>query len=301
MSSESAKPKCDIVYDESGRLVSDVFFEFGVQFNEYVIQNERDASWIVVSREESDDASTVRWLGTEVLHEGLPKDWQRYRHDCPVSKQHKTQLLINTKTMYADLCGDSEVSAFLPNSTGDEVVVSDEFMGRLQKTGLTGMRFFPLRINVNQSGTEKTGNPKLFVLELTGRIWERSRKVLGKPNACPFCSFGPLLCSACGDFYPDCPKCGKHTMMLWIAHPGGKDKQLASDDVPAKGRILRGETWDGADFVQANDRKFLTKRALDWLLCVHAKPMYVRPTQVLVDGMSVEQKQWLKRAKKSLN
>jgi len=29
--------------------------------------------------------------------------------------------------------------------------------------------------------------------------------------------------------------------------------------------------------------------------------MYVRPTQVLVDGMSVEQKQWLKRAKKSLN
>ena len=83
-------------------------------------------------------------------------------------------------------------------------------------------------------------------------------------------------------------------MKHWKVLPIENDKRLKSADVPKKGRIFQGKTWDGKDFI--NNWNLITKRALNWLLCVHAKPFYVRPARVCIDGMSKKQLEWLKTA-----
>jgi hypothetical protein len=77
----------------------------------------------------------------------------------------------------------------------------------------------------------------------------------------------------------------------------GDERMLRSADVPPKGRVLQGKTWDGQDFVQSQGLTFLTARALHWLCRVHARPFYARPAQVWTDGMSAEQLGWLDRAR----
>ena len=115
--------------------------------------------------------------------------------DCPVSKKHATRSFRVPGTTDADLCGYHDITEFIPLGTGgDDIVVSEEFMNRLKKTGLTGMRFSPLKINVNQSDTEKTGDPKLYILEPEGLIFGRPLKFVGRPNQCPFCGVKPLIC-----------------------------------------------------------------------------------------------------------
>ena len=71
-------------------------------------------------------------------------------------------------------------------------------------------------------------------------------------------------------------------------------------DEPKEGDILQGKSWDGKDFFQGSYKRFITKRALNWLLCVHAKPFFAKPVRVCTDGMSDEQMKWLKLAQEPI-
>jgi hypothetical protein len=49
-----------------------------------------------------------------------------------------------------------------------------------------------------------------------------------------------------------------------------------------------------------NGHPIASKRFIDWLLRVHAAPFYAEPVLFAVDGMSDEQKRWLKELDKPL-
>ena len=67
------------------------------------------------------------------------------------------------------------------------------------------------------------------------------------------------------------------------------DQRLKSKAlVPGTGRILEGPKWDGSDIINCG-WYFITKRALEVLLSVHAAPFYARPARVDVEGLSKQQ------------
>jgi|GEM_PF-3351994 len=292
------KPQCDLVWDESGTLLDGVFYQFEVQFDESCVDEDCDETWIVVNRDDPEGYPDTAWLWVETFpQEHAP--YVEYRYECPASKKHPTRRFVNPK-VYAELYGGKLLTEFIPNSARDEYVVSNVFAERLRETGLRGLQFVPLALRESEALRKKFEYPALSVLEFSGRILVRPLKVVGKPNVCPFCGTGPLICPTCGYWPYRCFSCNQNNLASWRTHPGGDDKRLTFPGLPKAGTIVQGASWDGSDFVQAYLKRFITKRALNWLLSVHAKPFYVRPARVLVDGMSAEQKEWLRQAQEPI-
>lgn len=94
-----------------------------------------------------------------------------------------------------------------------------------------------------------------------------------------------------------CLHCSEITAISARAHKGADDRRLRLSPIPREGPILEGKDWDGSDFLRDS---FITKRALDWLLSVHAAPFVARPARVCIDGMTDKQKKWLEAATKPL-
>ncbi len=290
--------QCDIRYDESGELKSDVFFEIKVQYNPECVHGEPDASWYVVNLEFVEDPLVSDpWVWVDFIPKSPPDVAFKSLHGCSRSPSHIIRRVAVPDQVYVDLVGYSQFSDFVPDTldVNTPIVLSDKFRPRLEASGLTGIRSHPLEIGVNQSLAK---DPKLFLLEFTGTIWERPRKVVGKPNACPHCGNAPLICPECGYEDFECGKCNKVQYLGPVAVEGPNDIRLRSADIPRQGRILMGKTWTGEDFFESRRARYITKRALDWLLMVHAKPFYARPARVAVEGMSPEQLQWLNDAQR---
>jgi len=280
-----------IIADESGTLLSGYFYRFGLPIDDDFADADCEETWIVAKRSPTDDELTRRGAGSWMSAEGVgvTDDEAVIRRDCPIDPAHITGQAY--KAFEAELSGGPRIGDILLHNSG-EVVLSPSFTERLESSGLTGFDFMPLTITLNFTSGQ---DPKLSVLRFLGRGGQRPRKVVGVPNACPFCGAGPLICTACGYEVIRCPKCGNITRILTQAHKGPGDKRLRMAAEPKAGEVLDGSRWDGSDFFGSS---YITRRAVDWLLSIHAAPFVARPVRVWVDKMTNEQKGWLERAKR---
>lgn len=281
-----------IVYDEGGTLLDGVFYEFDVPFGEDIDDSDADDTWIHSRRTPSDqellENGEDAWMWIELL---CDLENVKAKYGCSVDKSHVTEKYWDP--FEADVLGGARLSEFIPTGSTSEIVVSAPFASRLKRTILTGFETVPVKVIVNQATLV---DPMLFVLQPRGRNCLRPMKVQGAPNACPFCGRRPLICPACGYYESLCSQCGNTSAILSRVHRGEDDKRLKIAPVPQPGRVLDGAKWDGSDFINCG-WYFITRRALDWLLSIHAAPFYVRPARVCIDGMSEEQLRQLEAAK----
>lgn len=293
-----------VVYDESGALLSGCFYRFGVQFSDDFLdltEPDLDETWIVAKRTPTNEELRCRRPGDQTwvwVRTGGPvwdEEKGEYRDvevkwcDCPADPSHVTHSTYSEYELEVE--GGTRVGDIVPEFSHN-VVLSASFAAKLRESGLTGFNLVRPAVVPNDDRPEE---PDLRVLRSLGRGGRRSRRVVGVPNACPYCGAGPLICGACGYEEVKCPRCSNITRILSSVHKGAGDKRLRMAAEPKAGEILDGSRWDGSDFFGSS---YVTRRAVDWLLSVHAAPFYARPVRVWTDKMSDEQKKCLERAKK---
>ena len=289
----------NIILDKSGKLIPGIFYEFGIPSSD--IPNDLAAEdpqngWIVVERtpnaEELERTTGQQWLGPALVEgKGSPQ------HRCPLSKSHSTEEYWDDVAV--DIYGGPRIPDLMQCGVDPIMIVNGAFATQLAESGLTGIGLKPVRINENLG---KARNVTLKLFECLGTNCERPLSIVGFPNACPFCGRKPLLCPACGQAFTKCPDCGKlgWTPPDWRTGPDDRSAIIS----PAKDRwprILEGSRWDGSDFIYAarspEGERFMTKRALNWLLSVHAAPFYAQPALVNVAGLNDEQLARIEAAK----
>lgn len=292
----------DIIYDESGELRSGVFFQFGVEDKDVLdwTDPDRDDAWIVSSLSPTNDELFLRgeapWMWGEIVSGLDLYDEASVVGRCRLDCNHVTERRY-TGPFLIDLCGGTRQPDFIRIPYDGAAVVEEHLAKRLKASGLKGIDLSPVEVNVNQTAGP---DPTLFLLQFTGANCLRPRKVVGVPNACPFCGKDPYICPACGYEESLCSNCGNETRILASVHKGLGDKRLRMAAEPKAGTILDGTRWDGSDFFNCFGWTFVTRRAVDWLLSIHAAPFYARPVRVCVDGMTDEQLERLGRVKRTV-
>ncbi len=281
-----------IITDESGTLLSGYFYRFDIPFGDdslRLTEPDLDETWVVAKRTPTNDELRRRPGGEIWMLESEPGGDPETRHDCPIDPGHVTHSMYTA--FEVDLSGGARVGDIVPEFSHN-VVLSAAFAQKLEGSGLTGFDLIRPGIIPNDDRPEL---PKLRVLRFLGRGGSRPRRVVGVPDACPFCGKGPLICPGCGFEEIKCSECDNITRILASVHKGPGDKRLRMAPEPKAGEVLGGTRWDGSDFFGSC---YVTRRTVDWLLSVHAAPFYARPVRVWVDGMTDEQKGWLERAKR---
>jgi hypothetical protein len=291
----------NVIYRETGRLIPGVFYRFKVQFSDDVDDSDYDKTWIVSRRNPTSDEldlkpdSVPRWAWISL---GEDLDRARRKHDCPLDKAHVTASYPSyPKEPVAEIFG-ARLSDFVPDADSNLAIVNETLAERLKRSGLTGLSF--TTIATWEHVNERPG-AKLSIANFEGRDCRRGFEVAGAPNACPFCGRKPLICPACGYGGAVCPDCGKHTLTWTHLHQGAGDRRLKGNlEGFHKKPIVEGKRWDGSDFSYNRSGGIITRRALDWLLGVHAAPFYVQPMLVDIEGMTDEQLAKLEAARKPL-
>lgn len=119
--------------------------------------------------------------------------------------------------------------------------------------------------------------------------WLTKPDIIDPPdkNHCPFCGHSPVLCPECGDYDTSCPSC-KEEIVAWPdKHQGRKDPRILRERF-TESTPLDVSRWDGSDFInQCGD--WITKRALDFLISIHARPFSAVPLKADVSGLTDEQ------------
>lgn len=114
------------------------------------------------------------------------------------------------------------------------------------------------------------------------RIVEPSDK-----DHCPFCGHAPVLCPECGSYDTFCPVCKKKVVSSASEHQGRKAPSILSERLTESSPIDVSR-WDGSDFI-GDCGDLITKRALDFLISVHARPFSAVPLKADVSGLTDEQ------------
>jgi hypothetical protein len=211
---------------------------------------------------------------------------------CESAPKHLTRSAYSE--VGGDLFGRTEMAEFVIDSTYGLILVSHDFRRRLEHTRLRGYEFVPFAVVVNQS---QVPEPRLFVLQGTGRNCERPLHVFGGDNLCPFCKEVFIVCDRCGWMPWDCPTCGRESHTVAKHHKGPDDKRVILDRTMNSDRIVDVSKWDGADFFASHlDKLFVTKRVWDWVVAIHAGPLMGRPARICLDAVTVEQRKWLAQA-----
>jgi len=280
----------DIIYDESGTLVSAVFYRFEVLNREDISYNFEVHNKCHIQRRnptgaELDKANKHSWLDV------VPTEGETFEEkSCCPNKSHYRRLWSRPTTVEAE--GGPAISDLVPDQSGLYVIISKKFRDRIAKSQLTGLRLS--KLEVTSSAFDKYDGPELYFAEFTGNYCQRlTPKWRCEEKRCPFCGYAPLICPVCNFREVNCPKCREPTTTVLDAHEGPKDKRLTIADIPKAGRILEGRQWDGCDFIAGH---FITRRVLLWLQSIHAAPYAACPARVCVDGISCEQQAWLRHA-----
>ena len=72
-------------------------------------------------------------------------------------------------------------------------------------------------------------------------------------------------------------------------------------DVSSFVQIVDGRRWDGTDFFGGGDGlQTVTRRAVDWLLSIHAYPFEAQPVPVNIAGMTKAERERLEQARTPL-
>lgn len=193
------------------------------------------------------------------------------------------------------LFGGPRYAQFIHDGFAGHYLVSSDFRIQLGRSGLTGLHLEPVEIVAREAPSPLK---EVFAIQPTGRACDRGMTVQNAPNACPHCGKGYIFCPACGFQVSTCPYCDG---IMWNLAKNIKPGEKTLIICPIKERqppILNGKDWDGSDFIQGRYRNecYITKRALDWMLSVHAAPFFAVPVLIDVDGMSAQQMKWLEQA-----
>lgn len=311
-----------IYQDDSGTLRTDLFYEFIVPLDPDIAELEytKADGWEYISKrsptelELAEEAEAAEAEERAWLEAGITKAKRVKLDRCPADPSHVTQSGFASLEVEVWNSADQKIllSEFNLTKTWyempcevDALLVPQTFMERIKQSGLTGAAFVPVSIKDPEGPLEKT-LPPLFVFQFRGKSCLRPSQVQGAENACPFCSHKPLICQSCGYGNSTCPACEKSTWTIKEQHGGPADQQLivsplSQREIP----VLEGSRWDGSDFVYGNGddpmaTNFISKRALDWLLQVHATPFCARPVKFCIDGMSDQQQKQLAEIQKSI-
>jgi len=262
--------------DESGELVPGYFYELYV-IDPLLPMRHQSSDWIVSdSGEDHGYAEVISYDNHEI-------------RKCPYNPDHVSTRIVVPREVA--LYGD-RVQKLISEQT---VVLFDcRLATELEGAPLRGVVVRPVELaNPFDFGRDK---PKVFALIFSG--CEVARRSLAPPeedNHCPFCGFRPFFCPSCSVGSHECPRCHRDATALVNDNPDPADPRIRYQGVPPLGFVVEPRRWNGDDFLCGGG--VITRRALDWLLSVHAGPFRARPLRTDVTGMTPEEWEHLEQAK----
>ncbi|WP_298869328.1 hypothetical protein [uncultured Gimesia sp.] len=295
--------------DYSGTMKSDVFYELAVPMDSDIAELEyhKAEGWEYISKCSPTELELAEEGRRAWLECGIVNSKNTKQKKCPSDQSHVTEEYFSDLEVELWHSEDQEVLQSEFNLTRpwfemprheQALIVTASFAEQIRQSGLTGAGFVPVKIKDPDGPAEKS-IPQLFALQYQGTKCLRPFRVQGAKNACPFCGHGPLICQECGFPHFSCPECNHSATTPKDEHKGPADKTLILS--PPEQReilVLDGSRWDGSDFVYVSgnselDTNVVSKRALDWLISIHAAPFCARPVQFCIDGMTDQQLQQL--------
>ncbi len=230
---------------------------------------------------------------------------------CTQDPKHITQQTVISAT-YA-VKENGRLADLIEDADGGSAsfFISRDFAEKIKKSGLTGWHLTPADYVAPENygdhfapedydpdmGIAKDREYELYVLNFTGKPFNRGTQIRDVPNACPFCGWGPVVCPECGHFPIDCERCKKQ-----LTFHGKKKKYrglkidgllCASDDTNFIGHVLEADRYDGSDFIYPN---IISKRAVNWLIKQKVAPFYACPVYLDVSKASGEQLTMINKA-----
>ena len=271
--------------DDSGELVFGYFYEFCTYFsNDEVPPN--PTGWFFKHRHF--DSGRKYYSYADVV------DSEEKRiYDCPLNPEHKTEsrLLSVTVDVYAGI-----LAPFI--SCPDVCLVTDELAEQLAASKLKGASIVPAEVNVSY---QFEGKESVHGVYFSGRRNCIAQGIFPKSSdRCPFCGFKPILCPACANRNDICPSCRKSTMASRHFHNGPLDPRIKIIQRPREGDVIDPARWDGSDFFGGFLRGYITRRAVDFLLSVDAKPFCAQPVRARIDHLTKEQRERLEEARRPI-
>lgn len=270
-----------IVTDQSGRMRKDVFYKMSASdyLNwEYLPDTEKQD--LIVLHPKPTGEEDPDWLRAETTGEkhSARRDMACIARGLP---RHQRQPFV--ERLEGDLAGGPAVAEFVMDVSVGWFIVTAKFARLLRATDLEGYDLQPFRVLVNQS---EVPDIELFHLQAIGSNCERPLKVVRRKNLCPFCEGAPVVCETCGYRWFTCQSCGREMYVTPSRYEGDGDKRLLIEPARHNRNILEGHRWDGADFVGSHGAVYFSKRALDWMMRIHAGPLVGIPARFCIDGMN---------------
>jgi hypothetical protein len=266
----------------SDELVFGYFYQLHLVLKSYQCIGQT-SRWIISDFVPPGDKQVV---GAECAYAEVSSYEQRDRHDCPIDKAHVSCEVI-IPTLVDLFSGPS--APFIPNFS--DGLVNEQLAEQLKASGLKNVEVRPVELTEDPRGPQQ----KVFALIFNGpEIFRLGWQGPEEKNVCPFCGFGPLFCRACKAGHYFCPRCKEQTTVS----PSDRkvdDRRIVIEQ-PENGPIIDPRLWDGSDFCGGSCGT-ITRRALDWLLSVHAAPFRAQPLRTDVSGLTAEQSKFLETAK----
>lgn len=282
-------PNPIIHLDEHGTFIEDVLYELIIPFS---IEHQS-----VLAAVYSVDEGTIisDRLGKHLWAESLPR-YEKVK-TCPENTEHVTgrrlvQLLV-------DLYGWEDDTGITCDKNGTHWFVGAQLADQLREAKFTGMRFNRVTISTNQS---PNASPQLVWIEPTGAKCRREVTIdVPKPNVCPFCGAGPVVCPSCRHYDGECRQCQQIMFVSerdWM--PGDKRFTVRAGRLrgePLKRSIVDAVRWDGSDVMPGTYEAIVSRRVVDFLVGAHVGPLIARPVKVNIDGASQQVLERLEKAK----
>jgi len=260
-----------LIYPEDGRLATGLLYELRTDQNIETAKllYQRSETWI------HPPPASETYVYCEVARA------REREFNCDRGAHHRTGNRLISATIDSTFGGEN-VASFVANS--EFLIVAAEFGGKLVNSGLSGVSSSPINVRLYQSAAKDFRVHRLIV---SGNCQIRRYQIGSKhENECPYCGFGPILCSDCGFVTRKCRDCKRGTVVPILKHQGEDDLRWAQDRLPGAGPIIDGASWDGHDFCRGWGAAVVTKKAVNWLLKEKATGWAAVPLRVDVSHLS---------------
>ena len=257
-------------YQRSGELRKGYFYSLDVPFDTYLTLRMESESreWIV--RESASVYGGQAWI--EVCVNAVP------RHDCPRDASHTTGY-DHFSIAWADLHGGSQLAHFVRDCVGQSIVVTETFGRQLLACHLRGLALVDIPIRNSQAELREI--PPFSGLDFQGRnCVRRYCHRIPEPNECPRCHFEPIVCPGCNETAHTCPHC-KLELVGFSTEP--HNRPFNAEIIKGTDFIVEAHDWDGNDFFA---ERYMTRRALRYLMSLDAQPFVAKPVWANVDRLS---------------
>jgi hypothetical protein len=230
------------------------------------------------------------------------KEGRREFRICRLNEAHRWKRHISEIAL--DLSQGRYKTPFLYTAAGG-FVVNKSLKEALTASGLTG--FEVQRVNIGMYPRFDTPEDTPEDKNVFGpffRIFGMGKECLANPQVfppsadkCPWCGQGPIVCPDCGHCLNPCEKCGRDWGVAEHNPDVGKNARIIIEEKSALLTVIDPRRWDGSDFFM---ECYLTRRAVDFLLSIHAAPFVAEPVPVNMLGISEKDRLRLEAARKPL-